>query len=101
MRPHFDGELAVVSGAGRGIGRAIALELAAAGARVALLARSAEELDEVAGAVRDRGGIAGVFRADVADPGQVDGAVAGITTELGRVSVLVGDAAIVGRWARP
>jgi len=60
-----------VTGAGRGIRRAIALELAAAGARVAALARSADELDEVAGTVRDRGGLAEVFPAD---PAQVAGA---------------------------
>jgi NAD(P)-dependent dehydrogenase (short-subunit alcohol dehydrogenase family) len=89
VRPLFDGELALVTGAGRGIGRAIALELVAAGAQVALLARSAGELDEVAGTVRDRGGIAGVFPADVADPVQVDGAVARIAAELGRVSATV------------
>ncbi len=91
MRPLFDGELALVTGAGR----AVALELAAAGARVALLARSAGELDEVARTVRDRGGIAGVFPADVADPGQVDGAVTRIAAELGRVSILVSNAAVV------
>jgi NAD(P)-dependent dehydrogenase (short-subunit alcohol dehydrogenase family) len=95
VRPRFDGELAVVTGAGRGIGRAIALELAAAGARVALLARSAEELDQVAGTVRDRGGIAGVFPAHVADPGQADGAVTRIAAELGRVGILISNAAVV------
>ena len=95
MRPRFDGELALVTGAGRGIGRAIALELAAAGARVALLARSAEELDQVAGTVRDRGGIAGVFPADVADPGQAGGALTRIAAELGRVSILISNAAVV------
>ena len=84
-----------MTGAGRGIGRAIALELAAAGARVALLARSAEELDQVAGTVRDRGGIAGVFPADVADPGQADGALTRIAAELGRVSILISNAAVV------
>ena len=95
VRPLFDGELALVTGAGRGIGRASALELAAAGARVALLARSAKELDQVAGTVRDRGGTAGVFPADVADPVQVDGAVTRIAAELGRVSILISNAARV------
>jgi NAD(P)-dependent dehydrogenase (short-subunit alcohol dehydrogenase family) len=91
----FDGELALVTGAGRGIGRAIALELAAAGARVALLARSVDELDEVAAAVRDRGGTAGVFPADAADPAQVAGAMTRITAEMGRVSILISNAAVV------
>ena len=95
MTPLFDGELALVTGAGRGIGRAIALELAAAGARVALLARSVEELDEVAATVRDRGGIAGVFPADAADPAQVAGAMTRITAEMGRVSILISNAAVV------
>ena len=95
MTPLFDGELALVTGAGRGIGRAIALELAAAGARVALLARSVDELDEVAAAVRDRGGTAGVFPADAADPAQVAGAMTRITAEMGRVSILISNAAVV------
>jgi NAD(P)-dependent dehydrogenase (short-subunit alcohol dehydrogenase family) len=95
VTPLFDGQLALVTGAGRGIGRAIALELAAAGARVALLARSVDELDEVAAAVRDRGGTAGVFPADAADPAQVAGAMTRITAEMGRVSILISNAAVV------
>ena len=88
MRPAFDGEVALVTGAGRGIGRAVALELAAAGARVALLARSADQLDEAAGTVRDRRGRAGVYPADAADPVQVAHAVTRITAEPGQVGHL-------------
>jgi short-subunit dehydrogenase len=65
MMPLLDGEIALVTGAGRGIGRAVAIELAA-GADLALLARSVGQLDETAGMIRDRACAAEVFPADVA-----------------------------------
>src|SRR5258708_12108225 len=71
----LDGKTALVTGAGRGIGRAIALGLAEAGARVVLLARSEGELDQVAGQVRVHGGRALVIPVDIGDPRQLAAAV--------------------------
>ena len=82
------GKTAIVTGAGRGIGAACAVALADAGADVALVARSNDELDAVAGTVRARGRRAWVLPCDVTDPAQVDHAVA----SLERVDVVVNNA---------
>ena len=99
MTPMVDRSLqdrvALVTGAGRGIGRAVALGLAAGGARVALLARSQDELDKVGQEIRDLGGIAMVTRADVRDPDAVTAAVRAVTDQLGAVAVLVNNAGVV------
>jgi NAD(P)-dependent dehydrogenase (short-subunit alcohol dehydrogenase family) len=89
------GKTALVTGAGRGIGRGIALGLAQAGARVALLARSGDELDQTASQVQELGGRALAVPADVSDPGQLTGAVKRIRDELGDVTVLINNAAVV------
>ena len=77
----LDGQVAMVTGAGRGFGRAIAARLAGEGAAVALLSRSPAELDAVAQAIRDNGGHAVGVRCDVTDPASIAQAVA--TTEDG------------------
>ncbi len=92
----LDGKTALVTGAGRGIGRAIALGLAEAGARVVLLARSEGELDQVAGQVRVHGGRALVIPVDIGDPGQLAAAVKRTRAGVGEVDVLVNNAAVVG-----
>src|SRR5258708_119443 len=92
----LDGKTALVTVAGRGIGRAIALGLAEAGARVVLLARSEGELDQVAGQVRVHGGRALVIPVDIGDPGQLAAAVKRTRAEVGEVDVLVNNAAVVG-----
>src|SRR5262252_4122613 len=61
----LDGQVAVVTGGGRGIGRAVAQTLSAAGAKVAVIARSQDELEETVRLVRQEGGTAQAFPADV------------------------------------
>src|SRR5437588_11853936 len=73
---------AIVTGASRGLGRALAEALAAAGARVVLIARHAGPLDEVVAGIRGRGGIAHAIAADGADQGAVP-RVAGRAPALG------------------
>lgn len=88
IESRLDGKVALVSGAGRGIGRACAISLAAIGAEVTLLARSRHELEEVAAEIRDAGGVAMPAVCDVTDPR----AVAEVVGPLPRVDVLVNNA---------
>ncbi len=90
------GATAVVTGAGRGIGRAIALALAESGAAVALLARSADEVGNAAAEIHAKGGAALAIQCDVALQGDVREAFARVEAELGAPDLLVNNAAIFG-----
>lgn len=81
------GQVALVTGGGRGIGRRVALELAEAGARVAVAARTAGEVEETAA---EAGGLA--IECDVSDRASVEAAVARVEAELGPVDLLVANA---------
>lgn len=92
----LDGQVAVVTGAGRGFGQAIAQRLAAEGAAVALLARSLSQLDDVAKAIRDGGGHAIGVRCDVTDPHSIDHAVSKVEEVLGPIDLVVSNAGVPG-----
>ncbi|WP_019947124.1 3-ketoacyl-ACP reductase [Hymenobacter aerophilus] len=89
------GKTALVTGAGKGIGRAIALALAAQGVRVALLARTETDLQTVAQEIKEANGPAAVLvTADVADRAAVDTAVAQALEQLGSIDILINNAGI-------
>jgi 3-oxoacyl-[acyl-carrier protein] reductase len=87
-------QTAVVTGAGRGIGRAIALKFAAAGADVACVSRTAENSEKVAAEVRALGRKAWALALDVADTQAVAAAGEKIVADAGRVDILVNNAGI-------
>ena len=87
----WDGAVTIVTGASRGIGRAVARAAADRGARVGLVARSAPELDQV---LREIGGHGVAAVADVGDPAEMQRAVAAVETGLGPVDVVVANAGI-------
>jgi NAD(P)-dependent dehydrogenase (short-subunit alcohol dehydrogenase family) len=89
------GRVALVTGGGRGIGRAIALGLAGMGARVAVLARSANELAATVEAAAHRGNAALALPADVNAAEQVRGALNVVASTWGPVEILVNNAAVV------
>ena len=95
-RVDLTGKVAVVTGAGRGLGRAIALELAQHGAVVALAARSAGQLGETEQAIRAVGGTARAFVADVSDANSVNRLKRAAEDVLGTPVILVNSAGVFG-----
>ena len=95
-RFRLDGKVALVTGAGRGIGRAIALACAAAGADVAVVARTRNDLESLAAEIAAGGRRAAVFPCDVARTDELENVVARCVAELGRLDVLVNNAGGTG-----
>jgi NAD(P)-dependent dehydrogenase (short-subunit alcohol dehydrogenase family) len=92
----LEGQVALVTGGGRGIGRLIAQELADAGMRVAVAARSADQVEDTA---REIGGLA--VTADVSKQEDVDAMIATVERELGPIDLLVNNAGVWGSSALP
>ena len=90
------GRVGLVTGGGRGIGRAIALSLAHAGAEVAVSGRSADVLEETVSAIRAVGPRATAIVCDVTQRSQVDDMVARIKKDLGQPLILINNAGIAG-----
>ncbi len=97
MQP-LAGQAALVTGASRGIGKAIALHLAAAGVRVAVAARSAGDLDRVVDEIRGKGGDAFALPGTVTDPGLAAQIVSAAMDRFGALSLLVNNAGIPGPY---
>lgn len=89
------GQVALVTGAGRGIGRATALALAQADASVILAARSADEINSLADEIKHHGGRALAIPTDVSDVAQVDYLLVLALRAFGRIDILVNNAALV------
>jgi len=90
--PALDGRVAVITGASRGLGKAIALSLSSAGSKIALVARDMDALNEVAEQIRSAGGDAEAFQADVTDEEQVRRIEADVPSRFGHVDILVNNA---------
>ncbi len=90
----LDGKVAVITGASKGLGKAMALALAAEGAQIALVSRNIEQLNEVGRAVKNAGGEARVFQADVAEEDQVRKLERDVTGAFGKVHILINNAGI-------
>jgi 3-oxoacyl-[acyl-carrier protein] reductase len=90
----LEGRTALVTGASQGIGRACALTLARAGARVALAARNEAKLAEVAAEIRTCGGTAEVFAVDMASEDSIKAGAKAALAQLGSIEILVNNAGI-------
>ncbi len=94
-RARLEGKVAVVTGGGRGIGRATAFQLAEAGARVVVTARTESEILEVAGAIRRGGGEARAISADVSDWEAVTALVQETEQTFGEADIVVANAGVI------
>ena len=91
----LQGQVAVVTGASRGIGAAAARRLAQAGASLVLMARGEAEVEAVAAQIRDGGARAIAVPADVSDSEQIEEVIEAAVEQFGRVDILVNNAAVV------
>lgn len=95
----LEGRVAMITGAGEGIGRAAAKLLAKEGARVGALGRTREDLDSVVKEITDAGGQATVLLADISKAEEMEAAVKQLVDEYGRIDVVFANAGINGVWA--
>lgn len=95
-RVDLRGQVAVVTGGGRGLGRHLSLELARAGAAVAIVGRTRATLERTAAELRGLGARAELFLADVRDPDAAERVVPALVARIGEVDVLVNNAGILG-----
>ncbi len=96
-KPQFQGKTALITGASKGLGKAIALALAEAGARLALISRNLEQLNGTAAAARQFGIEAAVFQADVTDERQVTQLAKSVAEQFGKPQILINNAGAVLR----
>src|SRR5690242_8071123 len=94
--PILKSQVSLVTGGGRGLGRAIALRLAKAGARVAVSARSGDQIGETVQLIESAGGAGLAVTADVSDPAAVGRMIETVRKKLGPVDVLVNNAGTGG-----
>jgi len=94
LRADLGGQVAIVTGASQGLGRAIAVELAANGAKVACVARNAEKLAATVALIAENGGVAEAVSCDVKDGAQVNKVVDGVADKWKRLDILVNNAGI-------
>ncbi len=92
--PRLENKVALITGSSRGIGKAIALKMAAEGARVVLTARAADAAETVAAQIRQQGGEALALAVDVAVPAQVDAMIKAAVEKFGALHILVNNAGI-------
>ena len=95
----FSGKVAFVTGAGSGIGKATALRLAADGAKVVVLSRTAKEIKATKAEIEAAGGEALALTADVSDEGEIGAAIKQTIKAYGRLDIVVANAGINGMWA--
>jgi 3-oxoacyl-[acyl-carrier protein] reductase len=94
LRADLSGQVAIVTGASQGLGKAMAIELARNGAKVACVARSVDKLAETVKAITDAGGTAEAFAADVKDKDSVEKAIEEVTKKWERLDILVNNAGV-------
>src|ERR1044071_1774656 len=83
----LQGKLALITGASKGLGKAMAVALGQAGARLALVSRDLNQLKNSAGEVKDAGGSAEIFQADVIDEQQVQKLESEVSAKMGKVQI--------------
>lgn len=93
-KPHLSGKIAVITGASKGLGKAMALALSRAGASIALVSRDNEKLQNVERELTASGGKAAVFTADVRDEKQVSQLETQVSDRLGKAQILINNAGI-------
>jgi len=95
----FEGQAGIVTGGGSGLGRCAAHELAALGARVALIGRKSDKLERVCAEIAAAGGTARPYPCDIREEDRVRGTVSAVLRDLGRVDFLLNNAG--GQFAAP